>query len=182
MPDPEIPPTTAASDRVEVGYVSKAHGVKGEIVAITHDPASVCLGDVPAIWLGGREYEVVRSRPVPGAFLILLAGITDRDVAGTLRGQKIEVSRDDLDLDDDEVLLADLVGCQTQLPDGTPWGEIVGIELGPQDRLVIHHDGKEKLLPVVDAFLGEVDLERRIVMVTPPEGIPEDPIAPARRR
>jgi 16S rRNA processing protein RimM len=167
---------------VEVGYVSKAHGIKGEIVAIPHDASSTSLGEVSVLWIGGREYSVTRSRPVPGAFLIQVEGVSDRDVAGALRGLPVQVAREALDLDDDEMLLADLVGCRAQLPDGTAWGEIVGVEIGLQDRLVIHHDGKEKLLPVVDAFVGAVDLERRVVIVTPPEGIPEDPIIPARAR
>ena len=112
----------------------------------------------------------------PGAYLLALDGLTDRDVAAGLRGRHIEVERDELDLDDDEVLLSDLVGCKVELPDGAPWGEIVAVELGFQDRLVIHHDGKERLLPVVDPFVKEIDLEHARVVVDPPEGLPEDPI------
>jgi 16S rRNA processing protein RimM len=182
--DPDAPNAPDGADhrvaRVEVGYVSKAHGIKGEIVAIPHDPSSTSLGEVPTVWIGGRAFDVVRSRHVTDAFLMLLEGITDRDAAGALRGQVIEIARDDLELDEDEVLLADLVGCQTQLPDGTPWGEVVGVELGLQDRLVIHHEGMERLLPVVDALIGSIDLERRVVIVMPPDGMPEEPIPPTR--
>ncbi|HVK72410.1 MAG TPA: ribosome maturation factor RimM [Kofleriaceae bacterium] len=165
--------------RVEVAVVSKAHGIKGEIVAIPHDPDSTSLADVATVWIGDRSYKVVRARPLPpSAFLLQLEGLSDRDVAAGLRGQTISVDRDELALDDDEVLLADLVGCQTRLPDGTPWGEVVGVELGGmQDRLVIHHEGMERLLPVVDAFIADIDLDAGVVVITPPDGMPEEPIS-----
>lgn len=147
------------------------------------DPASDTLDHVEAVWIGDRRFAVVSARRIDGAYLLAVEGVTDRDVAAALRGQVVAVDRDQLELDEDDVLYADLVGCRCELPDGRPWGEIVAIELGPQDRLVIHDerstDGTpgpvERLLPLVDAFVGEVDLERRVVIVDPPEGLPEDP-------
>jgi len=163
--------------RVEIAVVSKAHGVRGEIVAIPHDPESSSLAEVSAVWIGGVRREVVRARPVPpGAYLLALEGITDRDAAAALRGALIEADREELDLDEDEVLLADLIGCRCVLPDGTPWGVIVAVEPGFQDRLVIHHERIERQLPVVDAFIAGIDVENGVVTVTPPEGLPEDPI------
>lgn len=183
---PEVPPEAppeVPDDLVEVARVSKAHGVRGEVLVVMIDPASESLSDVDAVWIGATRYPLVGARPVGGAYLLALEGVTDRDVAAGLRGQPVAVARADLDLDDDDVLYADLVGCQCQLPDGRPWGTIVAIELGPQDRLVIHDDVREdgtpgpieRLLPLVDAFIADVDRERRIVIVTPPDGIPEDP-------
>ncbi len=182
-PAPEAADGDAAADRVEVATVAKAHGIRGEVLAVSIDPSSETLGAVEQVWIGGRRYVVVAARPVGGAYLLALEGLTDRDAAAALRGQVVEVARDDLELDDDDVLYADLVGCQCQLPDGRPWGTIVAIELGPQDRLVIHDDqhedgspgAVERLLPLVDAFIADVDRDRRIVVVTPPDGIPEDP-------
>jgi 16S rRNA processing protein RimM len=165
--------------RVEIAVVSKAHGIRGEVVAVPHDPGSTSLGEVEHVYVAGVRRAIVRARPVPpGAYLLAFEGITDRDAAAALRGAMIEADRDDLPLEEDDVLLADLIGCRCVLPDGTPWGEIVGVEAGLQDRLVIHHDGMERQLPVVDAFLAAIDLEAGVVTVTPPDGLPEDPIAP----
>lgn len=180
---PEAADRDPASERVEVATIAKAHGIRGEVLAVSIDPSSETLGDVEHVWIGDRRYAVVSARPVGGAYLLAVEGITDRDAAAALRGQVVAVARDQLDLDEDDVLYADLVGCACQLPDGRPWGTIVAIELGPQDRLVIHDDqhedgspgAVERLLPLVDAFIADVDRERRIVVVTPPDGIPEDP-------
>ena len=162
--------------RVEIGFVARAHGIRGEICAVPHDPQSTALAEVSAVWIAGRRYAVEAARETPKGVLLALEGLTDRTVAEGLRGQVVEVDRDELDLGEDDVLLADLVGCRTQLPDGTPWGEIVALELGPQVRLVVHHEGVERLLPLVDELVPAIDLEARLVTVDPPEGLPEEPI------
>jgi|GEM_PF-621524 len=168
--------------RVEIARVSKAHGVRGEVLVVLTDPDSTVLGDVEGVWLGQERYTIVQARPIGGAYLLALEGLTDRDVAATLRGRAVTVARSELDPDSDEALYADLVGCSCELPDGTPWGVIVAVELGPQDRLVIHHDQHldgtpgevERLLPVVDAFIASVDVAAKKVVITPPDGMPEE--------
>jgi ribosomal 30S subunit maturation factor RimM len=59
---------------------------------------------------------------------------------------------------------------------------VVAIEVGLQDRLVIHDvDARiERLLPVVDAFLADIDLDAAVITITPPDGIPEDPLPEPR--
>jgi 16S rRNA processing protein RimM len=167
-----------SASRVAIGVVSKAHGVRGEMVVILHDPESTSLEEVDTVFVGGVARTVVQARNTGGAYLLLVEGISDRDVAAALRGAVVEIDRDELELDDDEVLLADLIGCRCVLEDGTPWGEIVGVEAGAmQDRLIVRDGQVERQLPVVDAFVASIDLEARVVTVTPPDGLPEDPVA-----
>ncbi len=165
------------SDRIEVGYVARAHGIRGEIAAVPHDPDSTTLEDVEAIWIRGQRFEVEASRHTDKGFLMKLGGIVDRNAAEALRGGAVEVDRDDIPMEEGDVFIADLVGCAAQLPDGTPYGQIVRLEIGPQVRLVIHQGSVERLLPLVDELVPAIDLEKRIVTVDPPEGLPEDPIS-----
>ena len=167
------------ADHVEIGVVARAHGIRGELRVHLHNPDSTALERAGEILIGGGRHEVQAARPVAGAYLVKLADVPDRTAAEGLRGQPVAVRREDLDLDEGEVLLADLVGCRVELPDGTPWGTIHHVEPGSQDRLVIHHGDLERLLPVVDELIVEIDTDARRVVVDPPEGIPEDPI---RRR
>lgn len=174
------PAATGSDGRIEIGVVARPHGVRGELRLALHNPASTALDEAEIVFVGGRELAVESSRPVPGgACLVRLTGITDRDQADALRGQPVEVARDEIELDDDEVLLVDLIGCRVELGDGTDWGLIAAVEPGPQDRLIIHHGEVERQLPVADEFLVDIDLDRRRVVVEPPEGLPEEPI---RRR
>jgi 16S rRNA processing protein RimM len=164
------------SPRVEIGYVARAHGVRGELRVVLHNPGSAALAAADEVWLGDERFALETARPVEGAWLLRLGDLTDRDRAEALKGRPVAVSRRALGLAAGEFLLMDLVGCRVFLPDGAPWGEVVALEAGPQDRLVIRDGGVERLLPAVPAFLVEVDVEAGRVVVDPPEGLPEEPL------
>jgi len=158
--------------RIEIGRITRAHGIRGEVVIVTHDPASDVLDGAEAIWVGGVERKISGARDTHRGWLVQFDGIATRNDAETLRGQLVEVDRAALELDDDDILLDDLVGCQVRLVDGTPWGTIHEVQSGMQDLLVIHDGELERLLPLVDAFVANIDLEAGVVTVDPPEGLP----------
>ncbi len=161
-------------ERVEIGGIARAHGIRGEVVIVTHDPDSETLGTVDTIYIDGAPHAITSARDTQRGWLVQLAGITTRTAAEALRGKPVEVDRAALDLDADDVLLADLVGCRVVLRDGTPWGTVAAIDQGPgQDRLVIHDHGVERLVPLVDELVPNIDLEAGVITVDPPEGTPE---------
>src|SRR5688500_10159547 len=102
--------------RIEVGFVARAHGIRGEVCAITHDPESTTLGDVEAVWIGGKRFTVIGARDTQKGWLLSLDGVPDRNAAEGLRGSTVEVEREDIELGEDEMLIADLVGCAVRLP------------------------------------------------------------------
>ncbi|ACY15021.1 ribosome maturation factor RimM [Haliangium ochraceum] len=170
-----------SSEFLEIGYVARPHGIRGELRVVTHEPSSSTLLSVSRMAIADAVYEVASVRAVSGggsadgAFLVRLRGLGDRNAAELLRGRPVGVARDELPLEDDEVFLADLVGCAVVLEDGTAYGVIAAIDAGPQDRLVIHDGEVERLLPLVSEFVLDVDLEAERVVVAPPEGLPESP-------
>ena len=97
--------------------------------------------------------------------------------------------------DEDEFLLADLVGLAVERPDGTPLGRVVGVpNYGGGDLLEIAPLGRgpTALLPFTKAFVPVVDLKGGRVVAEAPEDLfapakpePDDPDAPTdtpRRR
>lgn len=159
--------------RVEIGGIARAHGIRGEVVIVTHDPDSRTLDHVGEIWVAGTAFKVVDARGTQRGWLVRLEGVATRNDAEALRGKPVEVDRDAIDLDDGEVLLGDLVGCRVVRVDGTPWGTIAAIETSGQDRLIIHDGDIERMLPLVDAFVTHIDIAAGVVTVDPPEGLPE---------
>jgi 16S rRNA processing protein RimM len=159
--------------RIEIGKISKAHGIRGEVVLVTHDPESELLDEIEQVWVGGVQRRVVEARGTHRGWLVLFEGIATRNEAETLRGQLVEVEREALQLADDDVLLSDLVGCRVQKVDGSSWGTIHEVIGGMQDLLVIHDGELERLLPLVDEFVTNIDLAAGVVTVDPPEGMPE---------
>jgi 16S rRNA processing protein RimM len=163
------------ADRVEIGVVARAHGIRGEIVAVPHDPASDTLAHAGELFVGARAYRVRGARPSNAGWLVALDGVVTRDDAEALRGAAIAVSRDQLDLADDEVLLADLVGCAVVDAGGAPRGVVAAIDLAGQTRLVIHDGELERLVPLVDVLVPSIDTDARVVTIDLPDDWPTSP-------
>ena len=164
----------ATEARVEIGGIARAHGIKGEVVIVTHDPDSDTLGRVKTIFVAGTPRTIVQARDTHRGWLIALEGVVTRNDAEALKGKPVEVPREELELDEDDVLLSDLVGCRVVRLDGSLWGEVAEVQAGEmQDLLVVHHGEIERLLPLVDVFVTNIDLDARVITVDPPEGLPE---------
>jgi 16S rRNA processing protein RimM len=166
-----------ATSLIEIGGVARAHGIRGEVVIVTHDPDSETLGELDHVVIGGVIRKIVQARSTQRGWLVQLDGIATRNDAETLRGQRVEVERAAIDLGDDEMLLADLVGCAVRRADGSAWGHVVAVQAGAmQDLLVIHDGDIERLLPLVDVFVTAIDLDARTVTVDPPDALPESKV------
>ena len=163
-----------ADARVEIGGIARAHGIKGEVVIVTHDPDSDTLGAVETIYVAGTPRKIVQARDTHRGWLVALDGVVTRNDAEALQGKPVSVDRDALELDEDDVLLNDLIGCAVKKTDGTPWGTVAAVEAGDfQDLLIIHDGDIERMLPLVDVFVTSIDLDHSVITVDPPEGLPE---------
>src|SRR5262245_41031211 len=127
-------------ERLRIGHVARPHGVRGELRVQLDDPTSTTLLEVDRVWLGEEEYAVAGARLATGAVLLTVAGIADRDAAGTLRGRSVEVLRSAVPLAEDEYFVADLIGCEVVDEAGRVLGRGVGLLRGAQDLLVIHDE------------------------------------------
>ena len=165
-------------DFVEVGYVARAHGLRGELSLRTHDPHSTVYETVDEVFIGGRGYVVVSARPSGKTIIVSLRGVSDRNAAEALRGSAVSVPRDKLPVEEDEMLLSDLVGLEVIHQSGQRLGRVTAIEMGPQDRLVVRGDGVERLIPVVAPLVGDVDFEAGRILVDLPEDWPETAAEP----
>jgi len=56
--------------RLAIGYVARAHGLRGELRVHTHDPESTTLLDVERVWIGAVEHVVEDARPTNGAVAV----------------------------------------------------------------------------------------------------------------
>jgi 16S rRNA processing protein RimM len=159
--------------QVEIGVVARPHGVRGELRVHLHNSESTAFDVVMDIDIDGRNYEITSARTVKGGALVRLKDVDDRTAAELLLGKKVLVDRDQLELDEEDQLLSDFLGCELTLVDGTPWGKVVEVIAGAQDRMVIHDGDVERYLPLHDVFLKSVDLDAKQIVVDPPEGLPE---------
>ena len=164
-------------DSILVGYVRRAHGINGAVVVrpLTDDPENRWV--TGATFLSDAEppveFAVVEVMPYRDDLLVRFAQVADRTAAEALRGTSFTIDPEDRrDLDAGEFWAEDLVGCDVVDRDGQAIGVIEAVEFGAaQDRLAVRTESGRFEVPFVDAIVPEVDLERRVVVVTPPEGL-----------
>ena len=165
------------SPHLELGYVARAHGLRGEVAIRTFDPASEALDVVDRLLLrtrGGEEREVFLEavRPTPKENIVVLEGVDTREDAEALVGAKVFVYREDLEPPGEgEFFQGDLVGLIAVDESGVELGRVEDIwATGEVPNLVIRAPKRPELVvPFADEFVPSVDLATQRIVIRPPE-------------
>ncbi len=168
-----------------VGQVWRAHGVKGEVKVVpeTDDPSRfedlrlVFVGTTPASAVA-RRVETVRLQPTKRGLLAIVKfeGVDSREEVDALRRSHVFAREGDLPaLEGDEYYIHDLIGLEVLTVAGEIVGTVEDVIAGPaQEVLVVaRRDKKAVMIPVVDEFVDEIDLEERRIVIRPIEGLLE---------
>ena len=179
-----------------VAAVTGAHGIHGAVRVKLFDPQSESLH--PGLQVELRDpqsntrerHTIVDVNVVPGSdrARVRFENLEHREGAEALRGREIHVRREDLpDLAEDEFFLADAVGCEVIQVDEDgrerSVGTVAGITSnGAQDLFEVAYTdrrGRRRtwLLPVLPAFIRELEQERLLVSLMPGM-LPDDLEAP----
>ena len=166
--------TPAVNEWLGIGYVSRAHGLKGAVVMKTFDPASSALGTVDRLRLtpkvgAPREYELLTVRDAGGDLLVELKGLSTREAADLLVGSTVSVHRDEVDQPEDgEFFQGDLVGLAASTEDGRSLGVVAEVwSSGPVPNLVLKNGEHEEMVPFADDFVVKIDLDARTIVLKP---------------
>lgn len=166
------------SEPLQFGYVSRAHGLDGEIVIKTFDPSSEVLDEIDRIQLklrdgSVREFVIEEVAEAPGGDLrVLLEGVGNRPTAEKLVGSTAFAFREDLEAPSEgEVFQGDLIGLNAVDPQGVALGTLEEVwNTGPVPNLVVRGGpGGELLVPFADEYVLKVDLPTRTIVIKVPE-------------
>ena len=166
---------------IAIGMLTRAHGLKGE-VCLNYYAQSLEWLNGP-IWLQAGDTHpphparVADVRMHQSRVLIRLEGVEDRGAAEQLRGLTVFMPESALpESDEDSLYLHDLMGSDVWLhATGEPIGTLAQVSfIGGQELWTIEASGgKEILFPAVPDFVDAVDLEHKIIRISPPPGLLE---------
>ena len=165
------------SDRVCVGAIAGAFGVRGEVrlKSFCSEPAAIADYAPLETEDGAQRFTVEITRPVKNGFAARLGGIGSKEAADALRGTRLFVPRDRLpSLPDDEFYHADLIGLSVADTGGADLGEVIAVQNhGAGDLLEIKVPAASAtvLLPFTRADVPTVDLGAGRIVADPPEGL-----------
>jgi 16S rRNA processing protein RimM len=157
------------TERLLLGHIASVHGVKGWVKIHSYTDPRDAIFDYQPWLLGDTESETkVLENKTSGKYLLArLKGVSSREGAEALAGQKIVVGRDSLPpLQDSEFYWADLVGLEVINQDGSSLGRIREmLATGANDVMVVRGE-KDRLIPfVMDIYVRQVDLDHGVVKV-----------------
>ena len=165
------------TDRVCVGAIAGAFGVKGEVrlKSFTSVPEDIARYAPLETEDGSMAFDIDLGRPIKNGLAVRLSGIATKEQADALKGVRLYVPRDRLPaLPDDEFYHADLIGLPVFDTGGTELGRVKAVhDHGAGDLLEIHGPGLKStvLLPFTREAVPTVDLEAGRIIADPPDGL-----------
>jgi 16S rRNA processing protein RimM len=139
--------------------------------------------DLPERFTWLETVYVGKKRPRPVAVesvrfhkhlaLVKLAGYDNREAAGALRSEWLQVPEDEaIPLEEGEYYLYQLVGLQVHTDEDRYLGEIKEvIETGANNVFVVSGPTGEVLIPDIEDVVLDIDFEAKRMLIRPMEGL-----------
>lgn len=160
-----------------VGKVLNTHGVRGEmkVLPLTSDISR--FDYLKSVWVEENgalvRYDVENTRYHKQYVLIKLHSVDTMDKAEEFKDRYLKVDRENArPLDEDEYFIADLIDCEVY-ENGILLGVVTDVlQAGGNDCYVVNGElYGELMIPAVKSFVREVDIKKRKISVTLPEGL-----------
>ena len=161
------------SELLDAGQIVNTHGVRGEVKVLPWCDSPEFLAGFSRVSLDGRDVAVERSRVQGSCVLMKLAGVDDVNAAMKLRSKTVKIHRQDVELEDGATFIADLIGLPVLARD-QEIGTIREVLQLPSNDVYVVRGEHSYMIPVVQEFVEEVNLEAGYVKVRLIEGMQTD--------
>jgi 16S rRNA processing protein RimM len=170
-----------SDDLIAVARIVKVRGIRGEVVAdlLTDFPDRFAgLASLVAIDAdGSRRSLQIEEQWFHGDRLVLkFAGFDQIEESKKLVGCELAVPADErIELPQDSFYDWELIGCRVETTSGQTVGDVKQIvRTGKAELLsVVDADGRDRLVPMVDDIVVEIDKDKKLIRIDPPKGLLE---------
>ena len=156
---------------IEAGEIVTTHGVRGEVKVLTWLDSPELLCEFDRCRIGGKEYTMETVRVQKTCNLVKLSGIDTMEAAQAMRGEVLELYREDID--DDVIFGAELIGVDVYT-EGNLIGKITDVLDYPGNSVYVVKGEYEYMIPAVKQFILSTDLEKNEMQVKLIEGMRSD--------
>ncbi len=155
------------------GQIVNTHGLRGHVKVMPWADAPSDLLDFDRFFIDGKEYAVEHASLQKNMVLLKLKGVDSIDDAALLRNKEIAISRDDIELEDGVMFIADLIGLPV-VADGVEIGKITEVLTPPGNDVYVVKGQHQYMIPAVKEFVEELDPKAGFVKVRLIEGMQTD--------
>ena len=158
-------------DILQVGIITSTHGVRGEVKVYPTTDTDRFL-DLEYVLLDtGREkrrLEIENVKYFKNLVILKFKGINNINDIEMYKQRELWIRREDAqELEDDEYYIADLIGMDVVLEDGSKFGTLKDVmETGANDVYIVEDmKGEEVLLPAIKDCILDVDVETNTMTI-----------------
>ena len=163
------------AEMLPIGKIGKIFGAKGEVALVLYDsfPEDFNFEEPVFVDVDSLTVPLFFDKFEPRGQHGATAQFADIDTerrAAEMVGREFCIKAD-TEREEDEFYMEDLVGFRAEVGEGIE-GVISDYIDSPMNPLFeLHIDGQEVLIPAVDEFVTEIDIEQKIVVFELPEGM-----------
>ena len=170
---------------IRIGRITGVHGLRGGLRFRPDYPESESIQTVERVFLAEgdatseatlnpREFRIAGVAQLGrGTVRLMLDGITDANLAETLKGKNVFADERELPPPaENEFYFRDVIGCEVFLTDGRRIGAVEEIiATGANEVFVVRDASKEVLVPVIADVVKEIDVAARRVVIEAVPGL-----------
>ena len=156
---------------IEAGEIVTTHGVRGEVKVLSWLDSPEMLCEFDRCRIDGKEYVMDAVRVQKTCNLVKLRGVDTMEDAQKLRGETMELYREDIS--DELIFAAELVDVEV-FADGACIGKIKEVLDYPGNSVYVVQGEREYLIPAVKEFILSTDLEKNQMQVKLLKGMASD--------
>ncbi len=167
-------------DFIEIGKIVNTHGLKGELKIeswSSFDDIRYEKGNTVYLNINHEfvPFIVATYREHKGYALVSFEGLQDINLVEKYKTHIVYIDKDSRgELEEDEYYSDDLVGLTVLDEEGINIGEVISVEFtnGAQDNLRVRTTNqKEFLVPYVDAFILDVNIDEGYIQIHVMDGL-----------
>lgn len=157
---------------LEAGQIVNTHGIQGEVKIVPWADSAEFLCSFDTVYIDEKPVKFLSAKPHKKNVIARLEGVKDINDAMRLKNKVVSIDRDQVELPDGRHFLADLMGLEVRDAEtGAVLGKIVEILTPPSHEVYVVHGEKQYMIPAVDEFVKEVDVEGGFMLVKLIEGM-----------
>ena len=157
---------------LEAGQIVNTHGIQGEVKIVPWCDSPEFLCDFNTLYIDEKPVKVRSARIHKGNVLAFLEGVDDVNAAMRLKGKTVFIDRTGVELPDGRHFIAALIGLEVRdAGSGTVLGTVTDVLTPPAHEVYVVKGEREYLIPAVDEFLIETNVEGGFIRVRLIEGM-----------
>ncbi len=165
--------------KITIGKITRTRGLRGEVVIspLTDDPERFFL--LKEVWISGKQeskiFQIEKVKKFRERVSLKFRGIDSPEAAKPLVNSFLEIEKENLlPLPQNRYYVFEIIGLKVLTTQGEEIGVIEDVVNFPgNDVYMVKNGKKEYSIPAVKKVVKKIDLDKKIMIIEPLEGLLE---------